>query len=57
MGVEDLVFSHNLDVFPSPTSSTITVSLDGDLALSNNLCEIYSISGQKIMGFPLFNLG
>ena len=53
MGVEDLVFSHNLDVFPSPTSSTITVSLDGDLALSNNLCEIYSISGQKIMEFTL----
>ena len=52
-GVEDLVFSHNLDVFPSPTSSTIAVSLDGDIALSNNFCEIYSISGQKVMEFTL----
>ena len=53
MGVEDLVFSQNLDVFPSPTSSTIAVSLDGDIALSNNFCEIYSISGQKVMEFTL----
>jgi hypothetical protein len=52
-GVEDLVFSQNLDVFPSPTSSTITVYLDGAFALSNNLCEIYSISGQKMMAFTL----
>jgi hypothetical protein len=52
-GVEDLVFSQNLDVFPSPTSSTIAVSLDGDIALSNNFCEIYSISGQKVMEFTL----
>ena len=48
-----LVFSQNLDVFPSPTSSTIAVSLDGDIALSNNFCEIYSISGQKVMEFTL----
>ncbi|MDA0731385.1 MAG: T9SS type A sorting domain-containing protein, partial [Bacteroidetes bacterium] len=53
VGVEDLVFSQNLDVFPSPTSSTITVYLDGAFALSNNLCEIYSISGQKMMAFTL----
>jgi hypothetical protein len=53
MGVEDFVFSQNLDVFPSPTSFTITVSLDGGFALSNNLCEIYSISGQKMMEFTL----
>jgi hypothetical protein len=52
-GVETLVFSQNLDVFPSPTSSTITVYLDGAFALSNNLCEIYSISGQKMMEFTL----
>lgn len=52
-GVEDLVFSQNLDVFPSPTSSTIAVSLDGDIALSNNFCEIYSLSGQKVIEFTL----
>ena len=53
MGVEDFTFSQNLDVFPSPTSSKVTVSLDGDLALSNNICEIYSLSGQKMMEFTL----
>jgi len=53
MGVEALVFSQHLDVFPSPTSSTITVYLDGEFNLSNNLCEIYSISGQKMMEFTL----
>ena len=53
MGVEYFTFSQNLDVFPSPTSSKVTVSLDGDLALSNNICEIYSLSGQKMMEFTL----
>tara|TARA_B110001469_G_C9627157_1_gene313197 strand:+ start:566 stop:1807 length:1242 start_codon:yes stop_codon:yes gene_type:complete len=52
MGVEDLVFSQNLRVFPSPTSSTISVAIDGDYG-SNNLCEIYSITGQKMMEFTL----
>ena len=52
MGVEDLVFSQNLRVFPSPTSSTISIAIDGDYG-SNNLCEIYSITGQKMMEFTL----
>ena len=53
MEVEDLAFSQILDVFPSPTSSTITVFLEGELVLSPKRCEIYSLTGQKMMVFTL----
>jgi hypothetical protein len=54
MGVEDLSLSQILDVFPSPTSSTITVFLEGELVLSpDKRFEIYSLTGQKMTVFTL----
>ena len=53
MGLEDLVFSQNLDVFPSPTSSAITISLAVEFAASNIRFEIYSITGQRVMELML----
>ena len=53
MGVENLTTSDDLDVFPSPASSNITISLDG--IERNNRCQIYSLTGKKVLEFVLEN--
>ena len=53
MGVEYLILSDNLTIFPSPASSNITVSLDG--IQGNNRCQIYSLTGKKVLEFVLEN--
>ena len=53
MGLEGLTFSENLTIFPSPASSNMTVSLDG--IKGNNRCQIYSLTGKKVLEFVLEN--
>ena len=53
MGLEGLTFSDNLTIFPSPASSNMTVSLDG--IKGNNRCQIYSLTGKKVLEFVLEN--
>jgi hypothetical protein len=53
MGLEGLTFSDNLTIFPSPASSNMTVSLDG--VKGNNRCQIYSLTGKKVLAFVLEN--
>ena len=53
MGLEGLTFSDNLTIFPSPASSNMTVSLDG--IKGNNRCQIYSLTGKKVLAFVLEN--
>ena len=53
MGVEHLTLSDNLTIFPSPANSNITISTEG--LAGNNICQIYSLSGKKIMEFVLEN--
>ena len=53
MGLEGLTFSDNLTIFPSPASSNMTVSLDG--TKGNNRCQIYSLTGKKVLEFVLEN--
>jgi hypothetical protein len=53
MGLEGLTFSDNLTIFPSPASSNMTVSLDG--IKENNRCQIYSLTGKKVLEFVLEN--
>ena len=51
--LEGLTFSEKLTIFPSPASSNMTVSLDG--IKGNNRCQIYSITGKKVLEFVLEN--
>ena len=53
MGLEGLTFSDNLTIFPSPASSNMTVSLDG--IEGNKRCQIYSLTGKKVLAFVLEN--
>ena len=53
MGLEGLTFSDNLTIFPSPASSNMTVSLDG--IKGNKRCQIYSLTGKKVLAFVLEN--
>jgi hypothetical protein len=53
MGLEGLTFSDNLTIFPSPASSNMTISLDG--MKGNNRCQIYSLTGKKVLAFVLEN--
>tara|TARA_B100000768_G_scaffold133358_1_gene124132 strand:- start:1092 stop:2351 length:1260 start_codon:yes stop_codon:yes gene_type:complete len=53
MGLEGLTFSDNLNIFPSPASSNITITLDG--IKGNNRCQIYSLTGKKVLEFVLEN--
>ncbi|MGY8888230.1 MAG: T9SS type A sorting domain-containing protein [Flavobacteriales bacterium] len=53
MGLEGLTFSENLTIFPSPASSNMTISLDG--IKGNNRCQIYSLTGKKVLEFVLEN--
>ena len=53
MGLEGLTFSDNLNIFPSPASSNITITLDG--IIGNNRCQIYSLTGKKVLVFVLEN--
>jgi hypothetical protein len=53
MGLEGLTFSDNLTIFPSPASSNMTISLYG--MKGNNRCQIYSLTGKKVLEFVLEN--
>jgi hypothetical protein len=53
MGIEGLTFSDNLNIFPSPASSNMTISLDG--IEGNNRCQIYSLTGKMVLEFVLEN--
>ncbi len=53
MGLEGLTFSDNLNIFPSPASSNVTIALDG--IEGNNSCQIYSLTGKKVLAFVLAN--
>ena len=53
MGLEGLTFSEKLTIFPSPASSNMTISLDG--IKGNNRCQIYSLTGKKVLEFVLEN--
>ena len=53
MGVENLTLSEKLNIFPSPATSNITISTEG--LAGNNICQIYSLSGKKVMEFVLEN--
>jgi len=51
MGLEGLTFSDKLNIFPSPASSNMTISLDG--IEGNTRCEIYALNGKKVLAFVL----
>lgn len=53
MGLEGLTFSDNLNIFPSPASSNVTITLDG--IEGNNSGHIYSLTGKKVLTFVLAN--
>lgn len=53
MGLEGLTFSDKLNIFPSPASSNMTISLDG--IEGNTRCEIYALNGKKVLAFVLEN--
>ena len=53
MGIEGLTFSDNLNIFPSPASSNITVSIEG--IVRTHRCQIYSLTGKKVLEFVLEN--
>jgi len=52
-GIEDLTFSDKLNIFPSPASSNITVSIEG--IVGTHRCTIYSLTGKKVLEFVLEN--
>lgn len=51
MGLEGLTFSDKLNIFPSPASSNMTISLDG--IEGNTRCQIYALNGKKVLAFVL----
>ena len=53
MGLEGLTFSDKLNIFPSPASSNMTISLDG--IEGNTRCQIYALNGKKVLAFVLEN--
>jgi hypothetical protein len=53
MGVEHLTLSDQLNIFPSPASSNITISTEG--IAGNNICHVYSLNGKKVLEFVLEN--
>ena len=53
MGLEGLTFSDNLNIFPSPASSNITITLDG--IEGSTSCQIYGLTGKKVLAFVLAN--
>ena len=53
MGVEHLTLSDQLNIFPSPASSNITISTEG--IAGNNICQVYSLNGKKVLEFVLEN--
>ena len=53
MGLEGLTFSDKLNIFPSPASSNVTITLDG--IEGSTSCQIYSLTGKKVLAFDLEN--